>query len=170
VRGTYQPSPLLRWDIPRREPGCTRVLAIPTVSDRVIQRAVKNVLEPMWEDIFLSCSHGFRPNRSVFTAVAHVLWHHANGLCWAADADIADCFDTIPHQPLLAQMQGLGDPRLTDLIVAWLMVGATTPGRGLAQGAVISPLLANIYLHPLDVAIVTAGLALVRYADDLVVM
>lgn len=169
-RGVYQPSPLLWFDIPHREPGRTRRLGIPTVTDRVAQRAVKNVLEPIWEDVFLSCSHGFRPNRSVFTAVAHVLWHQARGLCWVADADIQACFDMIEHNRLLAEVETMGDARVANLIAGWLEAGAAAPGRGVAQGAVISPLMANIYLHPFDVAIVQAGLALVRYADDLVVM
>ena len=181
---TYRPSPLLWFDIPHPSRGeacprphgeaCprprTRRLGIPTVTDRVAQRAVKNVLEPLWERVFLSCSHGFRPNRSVFTAVAHVLWHQAQGLCWVADADIEAYFDTILHRRLLSQLEPLGDERIVDLIAAWLEVGTLTPGRGVAQGAVISPLLANVYLHPFDVAMVRAGLALVRYADDLVVM
>jgi retron-type reverse transcriptase len=195
-QGTYRPSPLLWFDIPRHSSppmggieggtraggieGGTRVggsegertrrLGIPTVTDRVAQRAVKNVLQPIWEQVFLSCSHGFRPNRSVFTAIAHVLWHQAQGLCWVVDADVEACFDTIVHHRLLAQLDALGDGRVVDLIASWLEVGAATPGRGVAQGAVISPLLANVYLHPFDVALVQAGLALVRYADDLVVM
>lgn len=170
LHGTYRPSPLLWFDVPRREPGRTRRLGIPTVTDRVIQRAVKNVLEPIWEKVFLSCSHGFRPNRSVFTAVAHVLWHQERGLCWVADADVEACFDTIVHRRLLAQLEPLGDERVLALIAGWLELGAAAAGRGVAQGAVISPLLANVYLHPFDVAIVGRGLALVRYADDLVVM
>ena len=168
--GTYRPSPLLWFDVPHREPGRTRRLGIPTVTDRVVQRAVKNVLEPVWEDVFLSCSHGFRPNRSVFTAIAHVLWHQERGLSWVVDADIEAYFDTIVHRRLLAQLEPLGDERVLALIGGWLEAGAVTPGRGVAQGAVISPLLANVYLHPFDVAMVGAGLALVRYADDLVLM
>lgn len=172
LMGTYRPSPLLWFDIPRRTPpqGRSRRLGIPTVTDRVAQRAVKGVLEPIWERVFLSCSHGFRPERSVFTAIAHVLWHQARGLCWVVDADIESYFDTIEHARLLAQVELLGDEGVVDLIAGWLDVGAVTPGRGIAQGAVISPLLANVYLHPFDVVMVEAGLALVRYADDVVVM
>ncbi|MBN1935615.1 MAG: hypothetical protein JW934_13185 [Anaerolineae bacterium] len=193
-RGAYQPQDLLRFDIPRpplvpprmrgglegeehtRMRGGleaekrTRRLGIPTVTDRVAQRAVKNVLEPIWEAVFLSCSHGFRPGRSVFTAIAHVLWHHSLGRSWAADADIESCFDRVAHGRLLAQIDPLGDPLLTQLIAGWLRAGASLPGYGIAQGAVISPLLANIYLHPFDAAMIDAGLALVRYADDFVVM
>jgi len=168
--GSYAPSPLLWFELSRHDGGRTRRLGIPTVTDRVAQRAAKNVLEPVWEQVFLSCSHGFRPNRSVFTAVAHVLWHYARGLRWVVDADIEACFDRLEHARLLTQVQAMGDDRVTELIAAWLGAGAASPGRGVAQGAVISPLLSNIYLHPFDVAMVSAGLALVRYADDFVVL
>jgi group II intron reverse transcriptase/maturase len=177
LRGTYRPSPLLWFDIARRANGQEgssaprrRRLGIPTVTDRVAQRAVKNVLEPIWEAVFLSCSHGFRPERSVTTAIAHVLWHEAQGLRWVVDADIEDCFDSILHRRLLAQLQPMEDDRVTNLIASWLEVGAASPGHGVAQGAVISPLLANIYLHPFDVAMVQAGQAVVRYADDFVIL
>jgi group II intron reverse transcriptase/maturase len=181
--GAYRPSPLLWFDLPRRSrrlgPGpvwdggqsCSRRrLGIPTVTDRVVQRAVKNLLEPIWEREFLSCSHGFRPERSVFTAVAHVLWHEAQGLDWVADADIEACFDSLAHERLLSQVAPTVDDGVLGLIAAWLAAGAAAPGQGVAQGSVISPLLANIYLHPFDEALVGAGLALVRYADDWVVM
>jgi RNA-directed DNA polymerase len=140
------------------------------VTDRVAQRAVKNVLEPLWEQVFLSCSHGFRPERGVYTAIHHVLWHQAHGLHWIVDADIESCFDRIDHGRLLALLEAQDDERLLSLIAGWLRVGAAAPGRGVAQGAVLSPLLANVYLHLLDVTLIRARLALVRYADDLVVM
>jgi RNA-directed DNA polymerase len=140
------------------------------VTDRVAQRSAKNVLEPAWEAEFLSCSHGFRPDRSVFTAVAHVLWHANRGLRWVADADIEACFDSLDHGRLLGQIATLEDARLLGLIAGWLEVGESAPGTGIAQGAAISPLLANIYLHPFDAAMLRAGHALVRYADDFVVM
>jgi RNA-directed DNA polymerase len=170
--GAYRPSPLLWFDVPHREPGRTRRLGIPTVTDRVAQRAVKDVLEPLWERVFLSCSHGFRPERSVFTAVAHVLWHEARGRRWIVDADIESYFDNVQHARLLRQLQVLDDARVLDLIAGWLAVSVPegAVARGLVQGAVISPLLANVYLHPFDVALVQAGRALVRYADDFVVM
>jgi RNA-directed DNA polymerase len=168
--GSYRPEPLLYFEIPRGESGETRRIGIATVTDRVAQRAVQNVLEPLLEAHFLSCSHGYRPNRSVFTAVAHILWHQARGLNWVLDADISAYFDTVVHARLLAQLDGLQDVRLSALITAWLEVGASAPGRGLAQGAVISPLLANLYLHPFDVALIEAGWALVRYADDFVIL
>ena len=170
LRGAYEPSETLWAEIPRREAGRTRRLGIPTVTDRVAQRAVKNVLEPIFEAEFLPCSHGFRPGRSVFTAVSQVLWHEAQGRRWVLDADIEACFDTIPHARLLALIDALGDRRITRLIAQWCEVGTPTPGYGVAQGAVISPLLANIYLHGFDTAMVEAGAALVRYADDFVVM
>ncbi len=169
-RGVYRPMPLLWFDVPRREPGQSRRLGIPTVTDRVAQRAAQEVLEPLFEQVFLPCSHGYRPQRSVYTAVAQVLWHQAQGLAWVVDADIADYFNTIPHAGLLRQLTVLEDARLVELVAAWLAVGATRPGLGVAQGAVISPLLANMYLHPFDVTLVEAGLALVRYADDFVIL
>jgi group II intron reverse transcriptase/maturase len=183
LSGAYRPSPLLRFEVPRRRPAClagvaagdrseagTRTLGIPTVTDRVVQRAVKNLLEPGWEAVFLPCSHGFRPDRSVFTAVAHVLWHEARGLHWVADADIEACFDNIFHDRLLDLLAPAVDDRLLGLIEAWLATGASAPGRGVAQGAVLSPLLANAYLHPFDTALVRSGWALVRYADDWVIL
>lgn len=170
LTGLYRPSPLLWFEIPRADGGRTRRLGIPTITDRVAQRAAKNVLEPIWEEQFLSCSHGFRPERSVFTAVAHVLWHEARGRRWIVDSDIAACFDSLEHTRLLDQVVGLGDGRVTDLVAAWLETSTQTPGKGVVQGAPLSPLLANIYLHPFDVAMVRAGHALVRYADDFVVL
>ncbi len=170
LTGLYHPSPLLWFELPRAEPGRSRRLGIPTIVDRVAQRAAKNVLEPIWEAQFLSCSHGFRPERSVFTAVAHVLWHEARGRRWVVDADIAACFDTLEHTRLLDQVVRLGDRRVTDLVAAWLDASTQTPGLGVAQGAPLSPLLANVYLHPFDVAMIRAGHALVRYADDFVVL
>ena len=167
---SYRPAPLLWFDVPRGEDKAPRRLGIPTVTDRVAQRAVLNLLEPLWEPVFLSCSHGFRPRRSVFTAIAHVLWYRARGLTWVVNADIADFFNTAQHATLLAYLAPLGDAQLLDLLTAWLEVGSEQPGQGLAQGAVISPLLANIYLHAFDCELVGAGLALVRYADDFVVM
>ena len=106
----------------------------------------------------------------MFTAVAHVLWHQARGLSWVADADVAACFDSLAHDQLLSQVAPAVDDGVLGLIAAWLQAGAAAPGRGVAQGAVISLLLANIYLHPFDEALVGAGLALVRYADDWIVL
>ncbi|MBN1877873.1 MAG: hypothetical protein JXA33_26870 [Anaerolineae bacterium] len=167
---TYRPAPLLWFDVPRRGDPSPRRLGIPTITDRVAQRAVLHILEPLWEPIFLSCSHGFRPRRSVFTAIAHVLWYREQGLTWVLNADIADFFNTARHATLLAYLSPLGDERVLDLLAAWLNAGTEQPGQGLAQGAVLSPLLANIYLHAFDCALVGDGLALVRYADDFVIM
>lgn len=128
------------------------------------------MLEPLWEPVFLSCSHGYRPNRSVFTAVAHILWHQAQGYTWALDADIANYFNTVEHARLLDLLACLEDERVLRLIAAWLEVGAAYPGLGIAQGSVLSPLLANIFLHPFDTAMITGYWALVRYADDFVIM
>lgn len=170
LAGSYRPNPLLWFDLQRGNGRQLRRLGIPTVTDRVAQRAVKNVLEPTWEQLFLSCSHGFRPDRSVFSAIAQVLWHQARGRHWVVDADIESYFDHVSHDRLLDQLAELGGRRIVALVAAWLQVGETTPGRGVAQGSVISPLLSNIYLHPFDVAMIEAGVALVRYADDFVAL
>lgn len=165
LQGSYHPAPLFWFDIPHHEPGRTRRLGIPTVTDRVAQRAVKRVLEPVCEALFLPCSHGFRPGRSVLTALAHVLRYDAQGLSWVADADIAACFDTLDHDLLLSDLAAITpDDRLLGLVAGWLIAGASAPGRGVAQGAVLSPLLANLYLHTFDVAMVRAGLALVAHS------
>ncbi|MBN2001731.1 MAG: hypothetical protein JXA21_00125 [Anaerolineae bacterium] len=184
--GHYRPAPLLWFEVPRHTPRHSvvsrdrsvqefRQLGIPTVTDRVTQRAVLNVLEPLWETVFLPCSHGYRSGHSVFTAVEHILRHHAQGLTWILNADIADYFNTVQHTVLLEMLGPLGDQPLLNLISLWLAAegadnAAARPGRGLAQGAVLSPLLANIYLHPFDTAMLEAGWAMVRYADDFVIL
>lgn len=184
-QGAYRPAPLLWFAVPRRRPRRSatgaaptaelRQLGIPTVTDRVAQRAALNVLEPLWETVFLPCSHGYRPGRSVFTAVTQVLRYHARGLTWVLDADIADYFNTVQHALLMELLTPLGDAHLMALIADWLRAGsadnpAARSGQGLAQGAVLSPLLANIYLHPFDTVMTEAGWALVRYADDFVIL
>jgi retron-type reverse transcriptase len=102
--------------------------------------------------------------------VAHILWHQAQGCTWVVDADIADYFNTVEHARLLELLACLGDERVLRLITAWLEVGASYPGLGIAQGSVLSPLLANIFLHPFDTAMIAGRWALVRYADDFVIM
>jgi len=175
--GRYRPAPLLPVRIAKPGRDETRLLRIPTVTDRVAQRAVLNVLGAIWEQRFLSCSHGFRPGRSTTTAVVHVLLHRQRGLGWALRTDIDDCFGSIPHAPLLAQVRATTDRAVWRTLAAWVAQGSSpSPGRrgarprGLAQGAPISPLLANIYLDPLDAALVARGLAPVRYGDDIAVL
>lgn len=176
LTGDYRPSSLKWFELARSTAALGRAprrLGIPTVTDRVAQRAAKNVLEPLWETRFLSCSHGFRPERSVFTAVAHVLLHEAQGRRWVVDGDITACFDSLDHDRLLREVAREGDDRLTELVAAWLAAGSrggAGDGRGVVQGAPLSPLLANIYLHAFDVGLIAAGYALVRYADDFAIL
>ena len=170
--GRYRPGRLRRIVIPKKKGGW-RVLKIPNVGDRVLQRAVLNVLEPRYEQVFLPCSFGYRPGRSLHDAVAALLQHRDAGRVWVLDADIDNCFDELNHLYLRTQLMNVvTDPRLMDLMLLWLKAGrfARKPDRGIAQGMPISPLWANVYLHQLDMRLTAAGLALVRYADDFVVL
>jgi RNA-directed DNA polymerase len=151
-------------------------LGIPTVKDRVVQGALKRVLEPIFEREFLDCSYGFRPGRSAKDALRQVSELLNAGYTWVVDADISSYFDSINHDRLLREVKRhVSDGRVLTLIRRYLeqdiLEGAErwTPTRGTPQGAVLSPLLANIYLHPLDVRL-SERYAMVRYADDLVVL
>lgn len=173
--GAYLPRGVRRILIPKRNDGL-RPLAIWTLRDRVAQRAVYAVLEPQFESGFLPCSHGFRPGRSVQTAVADVVAGRDKGLRWVVDADIKDCFDNIAPDLLMTMVrQKIKDPTLLRALESWLRAGILTATgairpAGTAQGGVLSPLLCNVYLHGFDVEITGQGLWLVRYADDLVVL
>jgi len=156
--------------------GKTRPLGIPTVKDRVVQGALKRVLEPIFEQTFLDCSYGFRPGRSAKDALRRVDELLKAGYTWVVDADISSYFDSIDHDRLMREVsRQISDSRVLELIGRYLeqdiIEGAErwTPTRGTPQGAVLSPLLANIYLHPLDVRL-SKGYAMVRYADDFVVL
>jgi group II intron reverse transcriptase/maturase len=172
--GMYRPRGVRRVLIPKPHEGL-RSLAVWALRDRVAQRAVYNYLEPVFEPLFLGCSHGFRPGRSVQTAVSDLLAARDRGLRWVLDADIKDCFDEIDVN-LLVQMvrRHVKDKVILRLLDAWLNARILTAAgqvraAGAAQGGVLSPLLCNIYLHPFDEALTSQGLCLVRYADDLVV-
>jgi RNA-directed DNA polymerase len=173
----YSPMPVKRTWIPK--PGTTkqRPLGIPAVRDRIVQGALRNVLEPIFERRFLDTSFGFRPGRGCKGALRRVddLLHR--GFRWVVDADIQSYFDTIPHAPLMREVEKeVGDGSVLELIEGYLKqsvmegVKEYSPEEGTPQGAVISPLLANIYLHPVDVVMRDAGFEIVRYADDLVVL
>ena len=169
--GCYKPSKLRRVAIPKRGGG-QRLLSIPTVADRVLQRAVLNVLDDPFERIFLSCSYGYRVGRSLPRALAALLAYRDRGLTWVLDADIDECFDSLDHSLLLSFLaEQVHDDRLMHLIRMWLELGRRyrRPDRGIALGMPLSPLCCNVYLHRLDCALARARWAVVRYADDFVV-
>jgi RNA-directed DNA polymerase len=152
-------------------------LGIPTVRDRVLQTALRFALEPIFEREFAAHSYGFRPNRGCKDALRRVDGLLKEGYTWVVDADFKKYFDTIPRGPLLERVRGkVADGRVLELVEAYLhqqvMDGMErwTPDGGTPQGAIVSPLLANIYLDPLDHAMQEAGLEMVRYADDLVIL
>jgi RNA-directed DNA polymerase len=175
--GTYQPQSIRRVHIPKPGTDETRPLGIPTVRDRLVQAAVVNVIEPIFERDFAEHSYGFRPGRGCKDALRRVDQLLKAGYVHVVDADLKGYFDSIPHDGLMARLKDkIADGTVLSLIESFLKADLMdglegwTPATGVPQGAVLSPLLSNIYLDPLDHLAARTGFEMVRYADDFVIL
>ena len=173
----YCPHGVRRVYIPKPGSPELRPLGIPTVRDRVVQAALRQVIEPIFEATFAPASHGFRPERGCKAALREVVRLLAAGHLYIVDVDIRKYFDTIPHEPLMARVEEqIADGRVLTLLRQFLVQGVMEQGQytesvaGTPQGGVISPLLANVYLNPLDHLLIAQGYEAVRYADDMVIL
>jgi RNA-directed DNA polymerase len=175
--GTFKPQAVKRVWIKKTGRPEKRPLGIPIVRDRVVQATLRNVMEPIFEAEFAEHSYGFRPGRGATQALSRVEAQLLDGYTWVVDADIQGYFDNIPQDRLMSLLrQRISDGRVLALIEAFLTQGVMESGRdwqpttkGTPQGAVLSPLLANVYLHPLDLLAQSQGWRMTRYADDFIV-
>jgi len=173
----YEAKPVKRVWIPKLGSKEKRPLGIPAVKDRIVQRALRNVLEPIFEKTFAEQSYGFRPGRGCKDALRGVETLLKTGKTWVVDADIKSYFDNISHDRVMKDIkEQVADGRVLELIEGYLKQGVIEglehwePEKGTPQGAVISPLLANIYLNKVDHDMSRAGHEMVRYADDFVIL
>lgn len=178
--GRYTPEPYERIRVPKEgKPGERRTLSLSSIKDKVVQQAVRRELEALYEPVFVDASFAYRPGRGPADAIKHISRIVAsNEVSWVACSDIDNCFDEMNHRFLIDEIRRrVDEPGIIKLITMWIKIGAVTPrgtyddGRqGIAQGSIISPLLSNIYLHPLDRYMVDRGCAYVRYADNLILL
>ena len=176
--GEYQPQAVERVWIPKLGSKELRPLGVPAVEDRVVEMAVRNVIEPIFENSFAEHSYGFRPKRGAKDALRRVVQLLDEGNCWVVDADIKGYFDNIPQDKLMEVVsEHLSDGKVLELIQKFLKKGVMERGKGwqptetgTPQGAVISPLLANVYLNRLDHLMMRQGREMIRYADDFVIL
>jgi RNA-directed DNA polymerase len=173
LTGRYRPEPVRCFDVAKADGGTRRICA-PAVRDKFVQRAMLTVLEPLGEAVFHPHSYGYRPLCTVDMAVAKAREFVRMGDRWLGDADIAQCFDSIAHEPALAFLAGLCDDEDLVRLAARCLLSVPPPpggsqGIGLPQGSVLSPFLCNLYLHDMDMDFEESGIRFVRYADDFIV-